>query len=402
MAFLLLAAAAADRWRDARGGALSGFWAGAALASKFSAPLLVPFLFVWIFRRARGRALLAAFAAVTIVLLGVEAFASRGMSVGDLRGLSHRAFLEGGLGGPAPAAPALDRFCASLAAVNRPAAAYAIGFLSVAHRSATEAGADYWAGSIVSGAQPLYPLETLLFKIDLPMLALAVLGTIVLLRMPRERVSSGAVLAISAAAVFVALACRSSLHLGVRHLLPAVVLLAGLGTAACAWGRARYAFWGLAALHVLIAVAVFPHELSYRNAASRLAVSPARAWDLGDDWGQDLGRALRAESGPVSYISILQYRAAPWHELFPKLAPLTKPTCPCLVDRVAVDLADAARRAHLPPAAAPELAAIRPILERVERLRRDAVLRPTSEPSLLRFEAPAARAAPPAAQGERE
>jgi hypothetical protein len=401
VAFLLLAAAAADRWRDARGGALSGFWAGAALASKFSAPLLVPFLFVWIFRRGRGKALLAAVAAAAIVLLGIEAFASRGMSAEDLRGLSHRAFEDGALGGTAPPAPRFDRACSTLALWSRPAAAYAIGFLAVAHRSATEAGADYWAGEIVAGPQPLYPLETLLFKNDLPFLALAVLGAILLFRLPKYRDGLGAAIAVSAIVLYVALAARSSLHLGVRHLLPVVALFAGLGAFAVVRPGLRVVFWFLVGAHVVIAAATFPHEIGYRNIASRFVLPSERSWDLGDDWGQDLGRALRSRMGAVTYVSVLQYRSSQWRALFPKLVAGGDPiesSCPCFVDRVAIDVSDAERRKDVPAVARPQLAAIQPILDRVERLRRNAHLQPTSEPSLVLFEAPLAR---PPAQGEK-
>jgi hypothetical protein len=170
VAFLLAAAAAAaaagaaGRTRKAAGaaGALAGVCAGAAILSKYSAPLLVPFLVLWIWRRTGGRGLLAAALSAAAVTWGVEAFATRGMAAGELTAMSRRAFVEGGLGGPAPPDSRLENAADALANWSRPAAAYAIGFLSVAQRSAASGGADYWKGSIVSGPQPLYPVETLL------------------------------------------------------------------------------------------------------------------------------------------------------------------------------------------------------------------------------------------------
>lgn len=405
VAFLLLAAAVAKKCRGLDGAGAAGVCVGAALVSKFAAPLLVPFALAWIVlcARERGRsgsrvafAGLVAVLSTAVVLFAVEGFASRGMAVQDLRAVSHQGFLGGGLGGPAPPSPQIDAFCSSLAGASRPLAAYAIGFLSVAHRSRSAAGADYWAGSIVTGAQPLYPLETLLFKNDLPLLALAMLGAVLLIQLRHEHAGLGVAIAVSGVALYVALACRSSLHLGVRHLLPAVALFAGFGafavTSTKTWSR--LAFWALAAAHVLTAALAFPHLLSYRNVASRLVVPPERMWDLGDDWGQDLGRALRTQPDGVAYVSVLQYRAPHWRALFPKLAPADADRYPCLVDRVAIDIADAARRTDLSPVMVRELAGIRPILDRVERLRGSGSPRATSEPTVVRFEE-RTRPAPP-------
>jgi len=199
VALLLAAAAAAaatadDASRRTRkaaiaAGTLAGVCAGAAILSKYSAPLLVPFLAVWIWRRTGGRGLLAAALAAAAVTASVEAFATRGMPAGELTAMARRAFVEGGLGGPAPPDPRLESAADALAGLSRPAAAYAIGFLSVAHRSAASGGADYWKGAIVSGPQPLYPVETLLVKDDLPLLLLALAGAVFLLAAPRERVS---------------------------------------------------------------------------------------------------------------------------------------------------------------------------------------------------------------------
>ena len=171
-----------------------------------------------------------------------------------------------------------------------------------------------------------------------------------------------------------------------------LVLLAAsaLGLALYVWPAlsAPVVLWGLLAAHVLVAARGFPHELSYRNALGRLFVAPERAWDLGDDWGQDLGRALRAERSPlpITYVSVLQYRATEWSGLFPKLAVAGAGSgCPCLVDRVAIDLVRAARRPDVPPAAAPELAALRPVLDRVELLLARSQAQEKPQPSLVRF-----------------
>jgi hypothetical protein len=186
--------------------------------------------------------------------------------------------------------------------------------------------------------------------------------------------------------VYLAGACRSSLHLGIRHLLPLVVLLAGLGTASLLRRGWRLLVFALLSAHVLAAVIAFPHYVSYRNFLARLVLSPDSAWDLGDDWGQDLGRFLRSEPRPVVYLSVLHYRVPEWRRLFPSLREEEEPALPCLVDRVSRDLLAASRRQDLSPIAARELAGIRPILERIDRLSRERALSKTSQPTLLLFE----------------
>lgn len=385
VAFFLLSAWAVSRFPNWQGAALAGALIGAALAAKFASPLLAPFALAWVFRRARGRGLAISGGMALFVLLGLEAYATRGMSDAELLRLAHRAFLEGGLGGPVAPSPLLSRACGGLVTLSRPAGAYAIGFLYVAHRSATSAGADYWAARVVTGPEPLYPLATLALKNDLPLLLLALLGSWALLR-HRSRVGAGPLIALLAGVTYLLLASRSSLHLGIRHLLPVVVLMAGLAMGGLLLARWRRIFLLLLAAHALVAVIDFPHFVSGRNLLSRLALSPQTAYDLGEDWGQDLGRFLRTERRPLIYLSVLHYRVPEWHSLFPSLREETKEDSLYLVDRLAIDLLAASRRADLSLVARRELAGIQPILDRIDGLLRQRSIRETSEPTLFLLE----------------
>jgi 4-amino-4-deoxy-L-arabinose transferase-like glycosyltransferase len=386
IAFLLAAAWAVRRFPTAAGAALAGLFLGAALLSKFSAPLLVPFALLWILLRARLGGLAAAVATALCLVVAVEAFAVRHMTEKDLDALSRLAFVEGGIGSPAPAEPRLERIANTVVKINRPLGAYAIGFLSVLQRSASAEGADYWSGRIVAGAQPLYPVETLAIKNDLPLLLAAALGAAALWTR-RRGIGWGSAIALSAGLLYLAAACRSSMHWGSRYLLPLVVLLAGLATATLlrpGWSRVLAV---LAAAHVLVAAFAFPHYLTYRNALAPLFVPPATSWDFGEDWGQDLGRALASQGRPVRYLSLLHYRVPEWRTLFPLLRPDDDETAPWLVDRLALDVALAGKRSDVPASARPQLAAIQPILDRVDVLRGAGEIRATSEPTLFLIEA---------------
>lgn len=385
VAFLLMAAWAVRRFPTAGGGALSGVFLGAALASKFSAPLLAPFLLLWVLVRSRWRGLAAALAVALCVVTSVEAFAVRRMSPEDLRALSRLAFVEGGIGSPAPAQPRLQRIADRVSAVSRPLGAYAIGFLSVLHRSATAGEADYWAGRVVTGPQPLYPLESMAIKNDLPLLLAAALGAVALWT-GRRGAGWGPPIAVSGGLVYLVAACRSSMHWGTRYLLPLVVLLAGLATAMLLRETWRGLLVALLVAHAAVAALAFPHFVTYRNAVARFVVSPGLTWDFGEDWGQDLGRALRSQKRPVRYFSLLHAWAPEWRELYPTIGDDRDDGLPWLVDRLVLDLADASRKPDVPLNARPQVLALQPVFERVDGIRKGRVAMPTSEPTLVLFE----------------
>ncbi len=388
VSFFLLALLALISLDSHWGALLSGTLAGAAIASKFSAPLIFPFfaLYCLFSRKLRDAALviLAAF----VFAFGIEAYAVRNMATGDVLRLAEKAFVGGGLGGPAPPSAELTQAAHAVAGGSRALGAYWIGFSDVAHRSSTSQSADYWMGRIVSGPEPLYPLVTLAFKIDLPLLTLSLVAAIALLKGREWRLSRDAWVCTAAGVLYLALASRSSLHLGIRHLLPLVVLVAALPAFAVAANgrRFRILLWPLLALHIAVASFDYPFFAFSRNVASRLFLASDAAYDLSDNWGQDLGRFLRHRPGPVYYAAVTHYRTPEWAGLFPGLQERNEPGSLVLVDRIALDILDAAGRSDVPQSARPILASLGPRLEEIDFIRTHGETMAIPEPSLRLFE----------------
>ncbi len=368
------------------GGTLAGIFLAAALLSKFSAPFLVPFVLTFAWTRLRPRPFLLLLAVCGVFALAVESYAVRGMSDRDVAALAQKAFGPGGLAGEqSPASPYLLGVSRSILRVSKPAAVYTIGLLSQSHRSATESGFDYWAGKLVSGAQPLCPVATLLVKNDLPFLLLAAAGFVLAVR--RRPIGSAAWIFGAAGLVYLVLAGRSHIHLGVRHLLPLIALLAGLG--AWQFERLRPLLPGsaLLAAHVVAACLVFPHFVSAKNLVGRLWIGNERLYDVGDDWGQDLGRELREVGGPVAYESLLVYRDPGWRALFPALVPEGSGYRRVIVDRLLLDLRDAARtNPSIPSGAEAEMAMISGWSARIDRPKTNARRIASPEPTFVVYQ----------------
>lgn len=368
---------------------LGGAFLGAFLLTKFSAPLVFPFLLAFAVLRWKGKKAAAVGIVSLILAFFVETWAVRGMTRADLTGLADRAFVHGGLGGPAPPSNPLARSSAAIIALSPPVAAYWIGFWDVAHRSSTAEWVDYWMGKVVSGPQPLYPIATLAFKDDLPFLLLALFGAIVSVRRRSLRLPTDTWLAVGGGLFYFGLACRSSLHLGIRYLLPLVVLLAGaaaMGFEGAGRTVRSFVLWPLLFLHLLTATLAFPYFTSSRNLLSRLFLPKDAAYDLSDDWGQDLGRFLKHHREPVVYLTFLPYRVRDWQELFPELHPLPCATCThILVDQVTLDLLAASTSPGRSPVARQALNSIRPLLTSVAAVCKEGRPIPIREPTLRLF-----------------
>jgi hypothetical protein len=299
-ALAVLAAVGAALAAAARGGRLrwllAGGCLGLALATKFSAVLLVPvFLLVpflpWRRRdsRERRRAIAGSMVAILVgigVLAGVYAVAMRRMPAADAVG-AEIDFLRS-----RDATPAAIEAVARLGRLAPPLGHYAAGLEGVSLLDARGRGTNYLLGRTSSDRFLGYFFVAFLVKSTPSFLllaaALAVFGG-------RRLLTPWPLGLLLAAAVFFAAAVRSHFNIGVRHILPVYALLAVAGAGVLARQlKPRLFAWGGAALvglAALSAVRAHPEEIAYFNAIAGGTAGGAR-WlsDSNVDWGQDLAR----------------------------------------------------------------------------------------------------------------
>lgn len=146
-------------------------------------------------------------------------------------------------------------------------------------------------GHLYSGSRWYYLPAALLVKTPLGALALWVLGTAVLVRVPRLRSSAPYVLV--PPLVLLAVAMGGARDLGVRYAIFVPVFLAVAASALVALRR-RWAYVVTGVLVAFVAVSslrTFPYYLPYSNEAfGGPARTHLRLHDSNVDWGQDLGR----------------------------------------------------------------------------------------------------------------
>jgi hypothetical protein len=290
--------------------AAAGFATGAAFATKFSAPILVPVLIVLGLvglreresvetalsgpaRPVTGAGARLRHAAGLLAAVGLLALAVVWASYGFRRALSpdpavravQRAALE------APAAGPLLRGVVAAANAGLVPEDYARGLLFVTTHS--EARPTFLLGALSDRGFPHYFLVTFLLKTPVPLLLLTALA---LVRIGRLDPRDVAFLWLPAL-VYVALTFTRGLQIGHRHLLPLYPFLfvAAGEAAARLWSWRRPAGLALAAgLGLWYAGGTLrqhPHHLAYFN---EIAGGPANGWrllvDSNLDWGQDLKR----------------------------------------------------------------------------------------------------------------
>jgi hypothetical protein len=278
----------------------AGLATGAAFATKFSAPILVPVLAVLALPGLVGRAGEATRAGTRLLRVagllagvGLLALLVVWASYGFRRALSPdpavrealRASLE------APGEGLLQRGAAAAARGGLVPEDYARGLLFVMRHS--EARRTFLLGELSDRPLRGYFLVTFLLKTPVPLLLLAALA---LLRIRRLSLRDAAFLWLPVA-VYVAFTFTRGLQIGHRHLLPVYpFLFVAAGEAA-----ARLSSWrrpaGLAlatALGLWYAGGTLrqhPHHLAYFN---EIAGGPGNGWrllvDSNLDWGQDLKR----------------------------------------------------------------------------------------------------------------
>ncbi|WP_437284526.1 glycosyltransferase family 39 protein [Sorangium sp. So ce406] len=192
---------------------------------------------------------------------------------------------------------------------------YVFGTFSAAAHTRSNHGNYFFGG--LHGPSPAYFPVLLVLKSPVGFLFLLGVGAS-LLRVRRRWPRLRTVALATAPALFMALAVRSQINLGVRHVLPVVPFLAMVAARGGAWLAlrprraatrvpvriARFAAAGAAGLVAVEAVAATPHHLSHFN---WLVGARAGHWVsmVGEDWGQDiasLGEALRErDASPVYY-----------------------------------------------------------------------------------------------------
>jgi len=302
----VLAWEAARRRATAFRVAVAGLALGLALATKFSAILLLPILLLQSLFAARrearpGKAVVGAVARLAaagvvavLVILAVYAPLTARMNP-DHQRLVIREMVAG------RGAPGLSAAIESLVPFSRPLAHYAGGLASVVRQSSVGGGVNFLNGRTSVEGFPLYFFVAFLFKSTLAFLAVTALVIAAFLRRPRALSEEARLFLLPVAVLFLA-SIGSAYNIGIRHMLPVYPFLALAGAAlfarvaaqARSSGKWRIAAAALALLPVLSAwelLRIHPHELSYFNA---LAGGPERGREiLSDsnvDWGLDLKR----------------------------------------------------------------------------------------------------------------
>ncbi|HEY6064629.1 MAG TPA: hypothetical protein VIY96_00645, partial [Thermoanaerobaculia bacterium] len=279
---------------------------GLALATKFSAILLVPILLLQSLLAARrdaspGRAALSAIlrlgaagAVALVTVLAIYAPLTSRMDPEYQRSVIHE--MVAGRG-----APRLSAAIESLAGVSRPLAHYFGGLASVVRQNVIGGGVNYLWGKVSVHGFPSYFFVAFLFKSTLAFLAVTAIVIVSSLRRRSDFREERRLFLLPVAVLFLA-SIGSAYNIGIRHMLPVYPFLALAGAACFARFASRDAgprrvapaAAALALLPILSAyelVRIHPHELSYFNA---LAGGPERGRrilsDSNVDWGLDLKR----------------------------------------------------------------------------------------------------------------
>jgi hypothetical protein len=283
--------------------ALSGLALGAALATKFSAVLLLPCFVLLPFLgkggagggggvpplsrigRGLGGAALAAATAFG-VLLAVYSWNLRNMSPEGARS-AVRTFLEARQVPDGTAGPLLR-----LSSLSPPLGHYTAGLASVTRLSVAGRGANYFHGRVSDATTPAYFPVAFAVKSTPSFLAL----TLLLFLLGGAGLFSRRSLSLLVpAGVLLAAAVTSSFNIGIRHILPVYPLLAIAGAGALAARLSPRAFAGAALVLGLGSAASLrsshPFEMGYFNFLVGGAEGGSR-WlsDSNLDWGQDMKR----------------------------------------------------------------------------------------------------------------
>jgi 4-amino-4-deoxy-L-arabinose transferase-like glycosyltransferase len=270
-----------------------GLGAGAALATKMSALVLLPVLALLalaLWRAGAAPRRLAAAALATTLVAGLALWTAYGFRTTIARDAQVEAAIDWQK--HVRQAPAISAPVLALRATGLLPEAWLYGFL----RFYTTSGdvPAFLLGLRRDGGFPHYFLVTFGLKTPLPLLALLAAAAALAATKRLELVRGAAPFLLVPVVVFGTLTLTRGIHIGHRHLLPIypfLLVLAALAAAAL-WRRGAPARLALVALLVARAAdeaALHPHHLAFFNA---VAGGPARGWealvDSNVDWGQDL------------------------------------------------------------------------------------------------------------------
>ena len=276
----------------------AGLATGAAFATKFSAPILVPVFVILGLHAALGGASVGQRARLGRLLVLLSAVGALALAVvwaayGLRAPLSSDTVLRAELRRPLEARPS-DPLRAAAAFAGRAGIVpedYARGLLFVTEHSA--ARPTFLLGELRDHGFPHYFAVSFLLKTPVPLLLLTALA---LARIPRLRRRDAALVWIPVV-VYLAATTTRGLQIGHRHLLPIypfLFLAAGEGATALRGWRPPRGQALAAALAVWYAGGTLrqhPHHLAYFN---EIAGGSSNGWrllvDSNLDWGQDLKR----------------------------------------------------------------------------------------------------------------
>jgi len=305
----VLAAEAAHRRPTAIRLAAASLALGLALATKFSAILLLPILLLQSLIAARrearpGRAAglaILRFAGISagalLVVLAIYAPLTARMDPEQQRGVIHE--MVAGRG-----APRLSAAIESLVQFSRPLAHYLGGLASVIRQSAVGGGVNYLFGRTSVHGFPLYFFVAFAVKSTIAFLVVTAVVLLSFSRRPRIFADEARLFLLPVGVLFLS-SIGSAYNIGIRHMLPVYPFLALCGAAVFARAASseparRRVGLVAAALTVLPLLSagellrIHPHELSYFNVLAGGPEGGRRILsDSNVDWGLDLKRLAR-------------------------------------------------------------------------------------------------------------
>ena len=283
----------------------SGIFWGLALASKFSAVLLLPvFVIAFIVNILYGKdvkkngyissslgKLFFIFFITFFILWGVYGFEFRPLLQGVLRPDEKEVFFISLLSRIPFLGDSAERIGQKiLYTMQMPLSSFVMGIMGVLKHGA-EGSATFFMGEWKHFGHPLYYFVAGLIKTPIAILISFLIGITVLFRSKSRGLCAYLVFVI---AVFVIMASRSNLQLGLRYVLPAypiMFIFSGIGvTYLMARGKASKSLGILLVLWLTVVnMITWPNYLSYFN---EFIGGPANGYkylrDSNIDWGQDL------------------------------------------------------------------------------------------------------------------